>query len=279
MKKLNHSKYKNTGIIFEILTRNLVTDVLNKRAPNSLSIIKRYFSEGSELFKELRLYQSLQEINSNLKSPDRLISLVIETYNKTIDREKLSREKYQLVGEIKRRFNEDRFFSSRVGNYKLLASIYKLFEYSASDNPAEHVNCRDVVLEHITGESQTENILTEVQDVWKAQNPDIRKLAFKIVVEKFNDKYQRLNEQQKVLLKRYINEDTTSPEFRDFIYSEVTNLKKALLRVSGRISDDVMRIKLGEAINLLDNIVASSVVKDEHLSSLLKYYELVEELK
>ena len=278
MKKLNHSKFKNTGIIFEILTRCVVSEVMHKQKPISYGIIRKYFADGTELYKELKSYQALQEVKPELKSPDRLISLVIETYNKNINREKLNREKYQLVGEIKRLYNEDEFFSSRVGNYRLLASIYKLFEYSASDNPTEHVNCRDVVLEHITGESQSENILTEVQTAWKNQNPDIQKLAFKVIVEKFNDKYQGLNESQKALLKRYINEDVTSQEFKDFIYTEVGKIKKKLKLIESTMTDDVMRIKLGESVKLLDMIVASNVVKDEHLSSMLKYYELVEEL-
>lgn len=278
MKKLNHSKFKNTGIIFEILTRCVVSEVMHKQKPISYGIIRKYFADGTELYKELKSYQALQEVKPELKSPDRLISLVIETYNKNINREKLNREKYQLVGEIKRLYNEDEFFSSRVGNYRLLASIYKLFEYSASDNPTEHVNCRDVVLEHITGESQSENILTEVQTAWKNQNPDIQKLAFKIIVEKFNDKYQGLSDSQKALLKRYINEDVTSQEFKDFIYTEVGKIKKKLKLIESTMTDDVMRIKLGESVKLLDMIVASNVVKDEHLSSMLKYYELVEEL-
>jgi len=276
---MNHSKYKNTGIIFEILTRNLVSDAMNKRNPVSLGIIKKYFAEGKELTKELRCFQELQEIRPDMKSPDRLISVVIEAYNSTINREKLMKERYNLVGEIKKHYNEEQFFASRVGNYKLLASIYKLFEYSPSENPSDHVNCRDVVLEHITGESQSDNILTEVQTAWKNQNPDIRKLAFKIIVDKFNEKYQRLNESQKKLLARYINEDTGTDSFRDYLYKEVSGLKRKLMMIESKLADDVMRIKLGEAINLLDMIVSSPTVKDEHLSSLLKYYELVEELK
>lgn len=279
MKKLNHSKYKNTGIIFEILTRNVVVDTLNKRNSPSVGLLKKYFSAGTEIGKEIRYYQALQEVNADMKSPDKLVSLVIETYNSSIDRAKLSREKYNLVGDIKRHFDEAEFFSSRVGNYKLLASIYKLFEYSASDNPVEHVNCRDVIIENITGESQRENVLTEVQTVWKNQNPDVRKLAYKIIVEKFNDKYRNLNEAQKTLLKRCVNEDTNSDAFRDFIYTELNRIKERLFVAESRITDNVMRIKLGEAIKLMDTIMTSNTIKDEHLSSMLKYYELVEELK
>ena len=279
MKKLNHSKYKNTGIIFEILTRNVVSDVINKKPPISLGIIKKFFSGNRELGKELNFYQALQSINPSIKSPDMLVNVVIESYGKTIDRNKLNREKYSLVGEIKKSFDVDTFFASRVSNYKLLASIYKLFEYSASENPVDHINCRDVVLEHLTGKTQSENILTEVQTVWKSQNPDIKKLAFKIIVDKFNDKYQQLNESQKALLKRYINEDSNSQEFKDYVYSEVASIRRKLVLSGRNITNEVMRIKLSEAINLMDVIISSNTVKDEHLSAILKYYELVEELQ
>lgn len=278
MKKLKHSKFKNTGIVFEILTRNIVNEVLNNKNSLSLSILKKYFSEGTELFKELKYYQTLQEINTTIKNVDRLIDLVMETYNKRVDVTKLSTEKYRLIGEIKKRYDVDTFFSSRVSNYKLLASIYKILEHSPSENPSEHVNCREVIAEHISGEDQSENILTEVQTIWKNENPDIKKLAFKIIVDKFNDKYQGLNTKQKSLLSKFISEDTDTDEFRNFVYEETDLVKKQLTRLVKSVEGDVMRIKLVESIKLTEIILSSRIIKNEHLSALLKYYELVEEL-
>jgi hypothetical protein len=278
MKKLKHSKYKNTGIVFEILARSIVNETLYKKNSVSIGIVKKFFAEGTELSKELKYYQALQEIKPDIKSADRLIDLIIETYNKKVDVDKLNQEKYKLIGEIKKRYDFETFFGSRVSNYKLLASIYKIFEYSASDNPGEHMNCRDVITEHISGNDQTENILTEVQTVWKNTNPDIKRLAFKIIVDKFNEKYQGLNTKQKTLLNKFINEDINTDQFRDYVYSEAAKIKTKLQKISSRMTDTIMRIKLDESINLIDSIVSSNTLKNEHLSAMLKYYELAEEL-
>ena len=278
MKKLKHSKYKNTGIVFEILSRQIVNETLYKREPKGIGIIKRYFTEGTELNKELKFYQTLQELQPNIKNVDRLIDLVIETYHTKIDTDKLSKEKYRLIGEIKKKYDLDEFFESRISNYKLMASIYKVLEYSASENPSDHMNCRDVISEHISGATQHENILTEVQTVWKNENPDIKRLAFKIIIDKFNEKYQGLNEKQKTLLNKFINEDIETDNFRDYLYGEVSIVRKKLERIAKNISSDIMKIKLDESIKLMDLIVTSKSVKNEHLSSMLKYYELIEEL-
>jgi hypothetical protein len=278
MKKLKHSKYKNTGIIFEILSRGIVLEAMDNSNSTSLDIVKKYFKEGTELYNELKYYQALQEIKPNLKNTDKLIDLVIETYNKNIDTQKLGSEKYRLIGEIKKKYDLDTFFNSRVSNYKLLASIYKILEHSASDNPSDHMNCRDVINEHISGEASNDNILSEVQTVWKNEDPDVRKIIQKIIIEKFNTKYQGLNNKQKVLLNRVVNEDTSSETFRDYIYEEVASVRTKLTRMSNGIDNAIMRIKLTECIGLMDMISSAKVIKNEHLSALLKYYELIEEL-
>tara|TARA_R110000822_G_scaffold128195_30_gene263978 strand:- start:190 stop:1029 length:840 start_codon:yes stop_codon:yes gene_type:complete len=278
MKKLKHSKYKNTGLVFEILTRNIVKEVLNEKNSISLNIIKKYFTEGSEIYKELKYYQTLQEINPNIQKTDKLVDLIIDTYNSRIDQHKLNNEKYRLIGEIKNKLNFDIFFESRISNYKLLASIYKIFEHAASDNPSEHISCRELIVDHIAGKDQHEKVLTDVQTVWKNEDPDIQKLAFKIIVEKFNTKYKYLGERQKTLLNKFVNEDTNTVEFRDYVYNEVGGIKKKLNRIMHGVDDDVMVIKLREAIKLVDNIIMSPEVQSEHLSAMLKYYELIEEL-
>ena len=276
MRKLKHSKFKNTGVIFEILTRKLVVEVLNKKQPSALGIIRKYF-RGTELAKELKLYHALQEIRGTGAPADKLIDLVLESY-RTIDAAKLSKEKYRLVGEIKNELGGDKFFESRITNYKLLASIYKLLEYSASENPSEHINCRTVVCEHITGDSQADNILKEVGTTWKSEHPDIKRLAYRIIVEKFNEKYKDLNPDQKRLLKLFVNEDSSTDTFRDFVYKEVGRVRAKLTTIAENIDDDVMRIKLSESIDLMELVASSNTIKNEHLSAMMKYYELVEEL-
>jgi len=279
MKVLKHNKHRNTGILFEILTRRFVTEAMDKTSTNSQSIIRKYFGNGTELHKELELYQILTEINSNIKDPNRLIDLVLKTYSETIDSNKLLSEKYNLVGAIKKVYDETEFFSQRIPNYKVLASIYKLLEYPTKDNPSNHLECREIVMEHIST-VPVESPLTEAQEYWKNQDKDIRKLAFKILIEKFNKKYEVLNENQRMLLKKYVTEDIGSNGFKDFIYGEVDKVRSYISKKSRTFDEkSVTKIKLDEVVKLLDGVIGSKTIKTEHVSALLKYYELMELIK
>lgn len=279
MKVLKHNKHRNTGILFEILTRRFVTEAMDKTSTNSQSIIRKYFGNGTELHKELELYQILTEINSNIKDPNRLIDLVLKTYSETIDSNKLLFEKYNLVGAIKKVYDETEFFSQRIPNYKVLASIYKLLEYPTKDNPSNHLECREIVMEHIST-VPVESPLTEAQEYWKNQDKDIRKLAFKILIEKFNKKYEVLNENQRMLLKKYVTEDIGSNGFKDFIYGEVDKVRSYISKKSRTFDEkSVTKIKLDEVVKLLDGVIGSKTIKTEHVSALLKYYELMELIK
>lgn len=274
MKKFKHTKYKNTGIIFELLSKQVASDVLSARGNSSLNIIKKYFKEGTELSKELACYRALTEtINKKEPVAAKLIDLVLEQYKK-IDSKKLRQEKFKLIGEMREAYALDMFFDSRVSNYKLLASIYKLLEFNSADNPGAHVECYDTILEHLTSSPKAKS--ANPRSLYEQQDPEIQKLAFKLIVEKFNDKYQFLNTKQKALISRYINENTSLEPFKNFVITEAVSIKKQLLNLSKIINDSVLKIKVNEAANLADHITSSKRIKDEHISSMLKYYELIE---
>jgi hypothetical protein len=277
MKPLKHSKYKNTGIVFEVLTRMLVSEALEQRPQHGLKLIKKHFNKDSELLKELMLYQSLQERNKNQHAAYRLVDLVIES-RRELNETRLNQEKYNLIRDIRRFYALDEFFDTRVSNYRLLASIYKLMEHAPSHNPTEHVTCRDRIVESLT-QSQNPESLSDAETYLREQPSDVRKLGFKIIVERFDEKYQGLNPKQKNLLRRYINENTTSEEFRNFVYGEAGAISKRIKPLVERVRDEVLRIKLKETVSLLGTIMAARVIKDEHLSAMLKYYELVDELE
>ena len=57
MGKLKHSKCKNTGILFELLVRQIAADTLGGKNSLALEIIKFHFKKGTELTKELNFYQ------------------------------------------------------------------------------------------------------------------------------------------------------------------------------------------------------------------------------
>ena len=112
LKKTKHSKIKNTGLLFEFLVRQLTVDVLNDIKGNTaLKIIKKRFNENTELGKELHLYTIL--LNEKFKSDkkgDYLISEALSTYNK-INIQSLKREKYNLIKEIRGKYDLSKFLS------------------------------------------------------------------------------------------------------------------------------------------------------------------------
>lgn len=276
MKKIKHVKYKNTGIIFELLSKQVAADVLTKQKPVGLSIIKKYFNEGTELYKELTCYQALTDTKIQ-KEPLalKLIDGILEQRS-NINQQILAREKYKLIGELKNNYDLQRFFDSRVPNYKLYASIYLLFEHNHSENPVKHVEGYGIVLEHLTNKSPAAQ---KVTTLYEQQSSEIKQLAFKLIIEKFNNKYKNLNIRQKKLVSKFINENTSLQPFRNYIYTEIQYIQRSLLNISNRIKDPALKIKLNEVSALANQITVSSKIKDEHISSMIKYYELIDYFK
>lgn len=242
---------------------------------SAIKIIKNHFKQDSNLLKELRLYQTLCQ-RTNLDSKE-LLMLTLES-KQSIDNANLIREKYDLVRSIKKNYNLEVFFDTRVSNYTLNAATYKLLEYQGRENPEDYLNSKTLVLEQLSG-IREESPEEEVMQTFREVEPEIRNLGFKMIIERFNDKYRTLNERQKELLVRYINYDPNQDEFKKYVLKESGFITRKLTDLTKRITDDVTRIKLNETINLIENIITTKQIKEDHLSSLLKYYELIEELE
>ena len=159
MKKIKHSKFKNTGILFELLVRQITLEVLNgDTTEKAKEIVQEFFKQGTELNKELRLYDLLvQEKYSTESRAEKFIDTVNEAHNK-IDAQKLKREKFNLVKKINESFDMDNFLSSPISNYKVLASIYKVFEskYLDSYDVKDMFNSKITLIENITSKPATQ---------------------------------------------------------------------------------------------------------------------------
>jgi hypothetical protein len=279
MKTLKHAKLKNTGILFELLVRQVASDTLNNSDSKALPLIKKHFAKSTELAKELNLYQTLvKEKFSKEDKANHLIEAVLEAQGK-LNQTILNRQKYNLIKEIKKHYNLEDFFKSKVNNYKTLAATFKLFEYTVADNPVEIVNNRYTLVEHITrGEVKKQTELQEMSAFIK-QDKDVRLLSYKILVDKFNSKYSNLNEGQKSLLRNYINSVSDSTALKEFIDSEVLKIQKEFKLLTPKVTDKVVKIKLSEVTNLLKEITSAKAIKDNHILNLLRYHELIKELK
>ena len=277
MKKLKHNKLKNCGLIFEILTRLSVHEVMNKERPHSLNLIKKYFHSESQLFREMKLYELLsKQSNADVQE---LVNLAIES-RKKLNEETLRLQKYNLIRDIKKKYEINEFFKHRVGNYKLLASIYKLFECDSTDNPEEYVNTKALITEHMAGKN-IEKTKSEIDVIMEQTegDPDLIRMGLRVMVEKFNDKYKNLLPKQKALLGIVINDDVNSQKVRAYINREIKYIVSELSELKKEIEIPATTIKVNESIQLIGEITKSPLIKDEHLSAMLKYYELVNVLR
>lgn len=287
MKRIKHSKYKNTGILFELLVRQITLEVLNNsNKSNAQRILKEFFGKRTELAKELRLYNLLikEKYNSENRA-EKFIDLVCEEHVDKIDTKKLSKEKYNLVKEIKDSFDMDQFFSSTIRNYREFASIYKLFESKHEKNfdIKDVFNSKYTLVEHVMNDSvknKDKKIKSRVIKEYREQQKDLRLLTYKILVESFNKKYTSLDENQKTLLKKYINNVSNTTNFKEYVESTVLpNILKELKSLNKKIDDKVTNIKLNETVNVLKGIRPGRDVSDSHVTSIMIAYELVKELK
>lgn len=275
MKKLKHSKYKNTGILFEILARQITSDTIEGSDSNALEIVKNNFRRGTELNKELKLYQSIiKETFNNEYKAQEFINIIISKHRE-LNKSKLRREKYNLIKEIKDAYNIDDLFKVRIKNYKELASTYKLFEYREQESPMDYVECKSTLLESIVKDGN--RVLNEEKSDFEKQPTEIRLLAHKLLVESFNKKYKSLSDNQKIVLRNYINAADNSSALNEFVKKECNYIKSQLSEIN--VEDRVVSIKINEVTKLIDRILERRVITENEILSILRYYDLLKELK
>ena len=280
--RVKHSKIKNTGILFELISRQITVDVMNSdKKSKSVDVLKKFFNEKTELGKENQLYQVLLKENYNSShKAEKLVDAVVKARQK-LQNKKLRTEKYNLIKEIKKNYIVEDFFRARIPNYKVYASIYKKFltETTPVFDPTEEVESTFSIIEHITrNKVKSKNTESQVISEFKNEDKDLRLLSYQLMVDNFNGKYKKLNSMQRNLLKEYVNNISNTNSLREFINSEVKKVKQILNKILPRVDDDITKIKLTEAIKQSDNLSKGKIVKDKQVVSLMRYYELIKEL-
>ena len=278
--KIKHSKVRNTGILFELITRQITADIIENKDGLAVGLLKKYFSPNTQLGKEYELYKILTTENYKSESKaNHLIDAVLKTYNK-INRSQLRREKYNLVSEIKNSYNVNEFFMARIPNYKVYASIYKLFESLTITDPSTETDARFTIIESITKRKKEDKVVENKTIAgYKKSEKDLRLLTYQVLVEKFNKKYKSLSEQQKGLLRRYINNISNTNQLKEFVEKESIKVKKQLQSFLPNIDDEVTSIKLKEAIKQSDKLLRGRIVEDNQVITLMRNYQLLKELK
>ena len=279
--KINHSKYKNTGILFELLVRQITADTLEGKDSPVKDILKKYFVK-TELGKEYKLYESLLKKTSLTESRANIIIDTLLETSKTLNRKLLKKQKYNLINELQQHYNLNEFFNHKLPNYKIQAAFYTLLEiYNIPTpvNPENIISNKITILEHLTAapikeEKIRENILDEIKG-----DKDVSILAYKIILEKFNEKYKDLNLHQKDILKELITSIDNTPKLKEFYISKSQEIKDDLIELNNTTRNDVTKIKINEIISLIKPVNKTTKITTENLVDLLQYCELLTELE
>ena len=277
---VKHSKYKNTGILFELLVRQITSDTLSGVDSKAATILKKHFVK-TELGKEYKLYETLlNNIRLSEGKADIIVSTLLESA-KYLNKSALRRQKYNLIKEIKANYNVDEFFKTKLPNYKTQAAFYTLLEMYDGVNqpePNQVISNKLILLEHLTSAPVTTVTKDTLMEEFKSYDKDIRMLTYRALLEKFNSKYANLNEGQKSVLKEFINSVDNPSKLKDFYNTKVTEIKSDLTKLNKKVKDKTTQIKINEVSNILVTLEKNDKISNDDMTNLLHYYELLEEL-
>ena len=283
--KIKHFKYRNTGLIFELLVKQLAADTLNKKDSSAISIIKKHFTGKTALVREFKLYEFILKNRQVAQGKAETILSTVTEISRKIDQSLLKKQKYDLISSIKESYNVEDFFAIQTPDYRALASLYCLLEaqnnqdYDVVD-PQQLVNYKSTLLEHLTTKKQNkEDVKDSLIEEYSKYDKDLKLLTFKFLLEKFNDTYKDLLKEQKSILREFITSGNSQKRLRALVNRELVAIKEQVSKLSSKVKDDVVKIKLDEVSKSISPIVNKEKIKDSHLINLMQYYDLVNELK
>lgn len=269
-----HSKYRNTGLLFEFLTRKITSDVLNERQSKAQEILKKHFNPKSELFKEYKLYEIIlnnKTINENKFSY--ILNDIISEKNK-LNTTKLKQEKYNLIKDIKENLDINTLFKTKVQNYKIYSSIYQLFNTTGHDLINSKINLIEQTIN--VSKSNTEVGDSILESVF-SKDEETKNLIMNLTFEKFNTKYKGLLHEQKEILRNFLYNISESKDFNIFFKSKVNDLLTKFSNLV--IIDSALKEKINETNKILGELYDLKTVKNNHIVCLMNYVGLYNELK
>ena len=281
--KIKHSKYKNTGLIFELLVKQVAADTLSRKESPAIKVIKKFYTGNTTLVKEFKLYDFiLKNKGVGVGKAESIVSTIVEI-SKKLDMNSLRKQKYELIKELKQYYNLEDFFSIKVEAYKPLAALYCLLVAQNTPNlldPTVFVENKSTILEHLTqGKTSKADPKNALIEEYSKYDKDLRLLTYRILLEKFNDQYKDLLPEQKNILKEFITSTNSTTRLRTVINEQVAELRETIKKLRNKVTNEIVKIKLEEIYKVMSPIKNTQKVDDNHLVSLMQYYELVNELK
>ena len=280
--QINHSKYKNTGILFELLIRQITNDTLDSKDSQATNILKKYFVK-TELGREYKLYETLLKKTSLTETKANIITNTLLDSSKSLNRGVIKRQKYNLIKEIQNHYDLNEFFNHKLPNYKVHAAFYTLLEISNSTSqidPEQIINNKVTILEHLTAaQIKATKIKDEVMSEFEKSDKDVRFIAYKMLLENFNVKYDTLHTNQKTILKEYITSVDNTSRLKEFYTNKINEIKTELADLNKRTKNKVTKIKINEIISIINPPLKNAKITDNDLVDLLQYYDLINELE
>jgi len=280
--QVKHSKYKNSGILFELLVRQITSDTLDGKESPAKDILKKYFVK-TELGREYKLYETLLKKTSLTETKANIVINTLVESSKTLNRGTVKRQKYNLISEIQKHYDLNEFFNHKLPNYKIYAAFYTLLEITNSTNtinPEQTINNKVTILEHLTAANIAPNkVRDEVMEEFEKADKDVRLIAYRSLLENFNTKYDDLHPNQKVILKEFITSIDNTTRLREFYTDKINEIKSELISLNKKTKNQVTQIKINEIVSLINPPSKNSRITDNDLVDLLQYYDLINELE
>ena len=275
---IKHSKFRNTGLLFELLVRQITSDTLEGKNSAAINILKKYFV-NTELGKEYKLYEQVSTYkNLSEAKAELVINTLVETSTK-LKRSEIRKQKYNLVREIRDSYNVEKFFKAKVNNYKIFAALNNLIENQSSEKvaPDTVINNKLTILEHLT-KAPVAAPADELLEEYKGYGKDIRILTYKMLLEKFNEKYDHLTVKQKEVLREVITSVDNTDKLKEYYNTRIVEVHELLQKKTVEIKDEVLKIKITEVLKYVKPLEKTEKVTNDAIINLLQYYELVNEL-
>jgi hypothetical protein len=272
--KIKHNKKRNTIFLNEALFIQIKKATVEKdqsRRETILGIVKEHFANNTLMGKEVRIYKSILETkDAHQNIAEKILSESKIEYS-VINKKALFLEQSQMISRINKELSKD-VFTTFVPNYKNLATLHQVFnnlDLSAKERVLLEQEVLDLMLES--------NNQSEVKDLKHIDN-----LVFKSFVERFNNEYSGLLEDQKTLLSRFVSSGVGDElEFKIYLNAEIGRLKEEIVSAKDckeLKEDKEMAKKAKQVLEFLEGF-SQNPLGDADLKKILKIQELAREIK
>ena len=178
---IKHSKFRNTGILFEVVVRKITSETLSGKTSPAIDILKSHFV-NTELGKEYKLYETIFKSSKLDSSKANAVLDTVLEQSKKLNRSRIRKEKYNLISELKKHYNVEDLFRTKMNDYKAQASLYTLVEaYNTNKliDPNQIIDNKVTILEYLTSkEVIRDNVKENIIEEFKSQDKDIRTLTY-----------------------------------------------------------------------------------------------------